>query len=66
MYRIVNQKTGEVCLVEAPHVAGAMAKARKLNKWTNYGSKMVDGILTYRYYVISPVKEEVDEYSGRN
>jgi len=52
-YTVINQKNGETCRVEAPHVSSAMAKARKLKKWANYGSKMIDGVLTYRYYVIS-------------
>lgn len=53
IYNIINQKNGETCQVEASHIAGAMAKARRQMKWTNYGSKMVDGVLTYRYYVVS-------------
>lgn len=57
LYNIINQKNGESCQVEAPNVSVAMFKARRQMKWTNYGNRMVDGVLSYRNYVISKVSD---------
>lgn len=57
IYTIVNQKNGETCTIEASHISAAMHKARRQMKWANYGNRMVDGVLNYRYYTVSSNKD---------